>query len=132
MVMQLYVTEPDALGSTLETLAQEWSARTGVVVEVWALPASPVPGEVGEAVRYTIKTVFGQIETYGGTRRVSIAVTSGDYGLRLTISHDGEGFPVPASERFAVPATRFAALRGKLTVNDVHGAGTTITGAIPL
>ncbi|MFD1939475.1 hypothetical protein ACFSKW_49240 [Nonomuraea mangrovi] len=132
MVMQLYVTEPDALGSTLETLAQEWSARTGVVVEIWALPRAPVPGEAGEVVRYTIRTVFDQIETYGGTRRLSIAVTSGDYGLRLTISHDGEGFPVPAGERFAVPVARFASLRGKLTVNDVHGAGTTITGAIPL
>ncbi|MFE3453115.1 hypothetical protein ACFXJ8_29750 [Nonomuraea sp. NPDC059194] len=132
MVMQLYVAESDALGSTLESLAREWSARTGVVVEIWALPRSPVPSGVGEAVRYTIKTVFAQIEMYGGTRRLSIAVTSRGDGLRLTISHDGEGFPEPAGDRFAVPIARFAALRGKLTVNDVHGAGTTITGAIPL
>ncbi|MGW4475612.1 hypothetical protein ACWENQ_38600 [Nonomuraea sp. NPDC004354] len=132
MAMQLYLAEPDALGPTLEASARDWSARTGVAVEIWALPRSPVTGEAAEAVRNTITTVLRQLEGRQGTRRVSIAVTSGDYGLRLTISHDGAGSPEPAADRFAAPMARFAALRGKLTVNDVHGAGTTITGAIPL
>lgn len=113
-------------------LLREWSERTGTAVETWALPKEELPRHVAEAVRVVLREALSNVERYSGARIVSVAVTSGPRGLRLTVSDDGTGFDGPA----AGPGTNamraaFTALGGGLTVNGVRGAGTTVTGALP-
>jgi signal transduction histidine kinase len=63
---------------------------------------------------------------------VSIALTAGPRGVRLTVSDDGGGMPAETlGERLASGRARLAALGGELSVNSVRGEGTTVSAAVP-
>jgi signal transduction histidine kinase len=63
---------------------------------------------------------------------VSVAVTTGGDGLRLTVSDNGRG--LTATRPGAGIARMYAALTelgGRLTVHGVPGEGTTVSGVVP-
>jgi len=116
----------------LEDHFAEWSERTGVAVEVWALPRRELPARVVENVYATVTEALDNVARHSGARVVSIALTVGRSGLRLTVSDDGRGFPPETTGRGLVAMRAyFAELGGTLTVNPVPGAGTTVSGFIP-
>ncbi|MBO3745675.1 hypothetical protein J5X84_06290 [Streptosporangiaceae bacterium NEAU-GS5] len=116
----------------LEDRLIDWSERTGVVVEIWALPKADVPISVADAVLATVADALDNVERHSGAGQVSIAVTVSRSGLRLTVSDDGRGMPAGATGGgLARMMANFAALGGSLSVNGVPGGGTTVSGALP-
>jgi hypothetical protein len=109
-----------------------WGRRTGIGVEIWALPRRPVPAPVRAAVLAAVGEALRNVERHSRARFVSIAVTVADSGVRLTVSDNGDGFAGPA-EGPGITRMRaaFAAVGGTLRVRAVQRAGTTVSGRIP-
>jgi signal transduction histidine kinase len=121
-----------SLAEALESYLAEWSERTGIVVETWALPATDVPSRVFSSVMATMREALDNVEQHSRARTVSIAVTAGKSGLRMTVSDNGQGFPATAAGRgIARMRAAFTEVGGTLSVNSVLGEGTTITGVVP-
>lgn len=121
-----------SLAQALEGHLAEWSERTGIAVEIWALPAHDVPSETSRAAMAVLEEALANVERHSGARTVSVAVTFGRGGLRLTVSDNGGGFTGAARGR-GIRAMRahFGRLGGALSVNGVPGEGTTVTGVVP-
>ncbi|MGA4989197.1 sensor histidine kinase [Nonomuraea bangladeshensis] len=132
-----------SLAEALESYLAEWGERSGIAVEIWALPAGEVPAGVCAGVMTVMREALDNVERHSGARTVSIAVTAGSGGLRVTVSDDGRGFH-GATGRPAGPAkgraagqgiarmrAAFAEVGGSLSVNSVPGEGTTVTGVVP-
>ncbi|MFF5206441.1 sensor histidine kinase [Streptosporangium sp. NPDC000396] len=125
------------LTQALEDYLSRWAERSGIVVETWALPATAVPRDLARAVYATVVEALANVERHSGAEHVSVAVTLGAGGLRMTVSDDGTGFAEDRpgrSEGRGLTGMRacFAEVGGTLTINSVQGGGTTITGAVPL
>ncbi|MFI7461782.1 sensor histidine kinase [Nonomuraea sp. NPDC049646] len=121
-----------SLAEALEGLLTQWSERTGITVETWALPGTDVPARVSGGVMETMREALSNVERHSRARTVAVAVTTGPSGLRLTVSDDGQGFAEGGAGRgIARMRAAFAELGGTLSVNGVPGEGTTVSGAIP-
>ncbi|TMR92614.1 hypothetical protein EJK15_43865 [Nonomuraea basaltis] len=111
----------------------EWSLRTGIAVEIWALPQQPLPAVIAEIVHGAIRDVLQEVERQASARTVSIALTVTADRLRLTVSDDGRGMSAEAFEaRLHGRRAQVAGLGGRLTVNGVQGEGTTTSATVPL
>ncbi|MFG1701619.1 sensor histidine kinase [Nonomuraea sp. M3C6] len=121
-----------SLAEALESYLAEWSERTGIEVETWALPATDVPSNVSGGVMAAMREALSNVEKHSRARTVSIAVTVGKSGLRMTVSDNGQGFPATGAGRgIARMRAAFAEIGGSLSVNSVLGEGTTVTGVVP-
>lgn len=121
-----------SLVEELESCLAEWSERTGIAVETWALPRTDVPSPVSGAVMTVLHEALSNVERHSGARTVSIAVTAGKKGLRMTVSDNGRGFLAAGPARgIARMRAAFAEIGGTLSVNSVLGQGTTVSGAVP-
>lgn len=132
MTRRLRMPEGRSLAQALEEHLAEWAQSTGIAVEIWALPDREVPVKVARAVLATLGEALANIERHSRATVVSVAVTLGPGGLRMTVSDDGIGFSGPATGR-GVTAMRahFADLGGTLGVHGVPGEGTTVSGVVP-
>ncbi|WP_158578531.1 sensor histidine kinase [Spongiactinospora rosea] len=120
------------LAEALEDHLDRWSRRTGIAVETWALPQGDVEPDVSRGVMAAFGEALANVERHSRARTVSVAVTLGASGLRMTVSDDGVGFYGTATGRgAALMRAAFAELGGVLTVHGVPGEGTTVTGVIP-
>ncbi|MEV4546681.1 sensor histidine kinase [Nonomuraea wenchangensis] len=139
-----------SLAEALESYLAEWGERSGIAVEIWALPATDVPAGVCDGVMTAMREALDNVERHSGARTVSIAVTAGSGGLRVTVSDDGRGFDASgaaagrpaghtrrpakgqaAGQGIARMRAAFAEVGGSLSVNSVPGEGTTVTGVVP-
>ncbi|MEU6779240.1 ATP-binding protein [Nonomuraea angiospora] len=121
-----------SLAEALESCLAEWSERTGIAVETWALPATDVSSQVSRAVMATIDEALSNVELHSRARTVSIAVTVSKSGLRMTVSDNGQGFHgAGTGSGIARMRAAFTELGGSLSVNSVLGEGTTVTGVVP-
>ncbi|MEU6729637.1 ATP-binding protein [Nonomuraea wenchangensis] len=128
-----------SLAEALESYLAEWGERSGIAVEIWALPAAEVPEGVCAGVMTAMREALDNVERHSGARTVSIAVTAGSGGLRVTVSDDGRGFESAAGrpagraagQGIARMRAAFAEIGGSLSVNSVLGEGTTVTGVVP-
>ncbi len=135
MSEELRIRRGEGLARALEEYFSDWSERTGIAVEVWALPERAVPQDVAQKIYATIVEALANVERHSHAEIVSVAVTMGEGGLRMTVSDDGAGFAEDRSGRSAgrgLAAMRadFAEMGGTLTINSVPGGGTTITGVV--
>ncbi|MER7129352.1 sensor histidine kinase [Streptosporangium saharense] len=120
------------LARALDELLTEWSRDNGVTVEIWALPTQDVPAEITGAVLATLREALSNVLLHSGADVVSVAVTVGPTGLRMTVSDNGVGVHGPASGRgTAAMRGHFAGIGGTLSVKGVPGGGTTVTGTVP-
>jgi signal transduction histidine kinase len=120
-----------SLARAIEDYLTEWSERTGITVEVWAMPKERVPGPVADAVYAVVLEALSNVEQHSGAHTLSIALTMGPGGLRLTISDNGIGFPPGRTGRGTdAMKRRFSEVGGTLTINSVVGEGTTVSGQI--
>lgn len=121
-----------SLAQALEERLSEWAEHAGIVVEIWALPAQGVPAGVARAVLAAFEEALANVERHSRARVVSVAVTVGHGGLRMTVSDNGVGFFGEAGGRgITAMRTHFERLGGTLGVNGVPGEGTTVTGVVP-
>ncbi|MEO3813504.1 ATP-binding protein [Sphaerisporangium sp. B11E5] len=120
------------LSQAIEDYLSEWSDRTGITVEVWALPTARVPTPVADAVYAVVLEALSNVERHSGAHTLSLALTTGRSGLKLTISDNGVGFTPGTRTGRGLDAMkrRFSDVGGTLTINTVVGEGTTITGQI--
>ncbi|NUP65495.1 MAG: hypothetical protein HOV96_06745 [Nonomuraea sp.] len=120
-----------ALAGELESLCARWSERTGIAVELWALPAGQVAEPLARGVLTVVREALANIERHSAATTASLAVTAGPTGVRLTVSDNGRGF---ATARPGGGTTRMrqavTALGGRLSVHGVPGEGVTVTGVI--
>ncbi|MFF4987418.1 sensor histidine kinase [Streptosporangium saharense] len=120
------------LARTLDELLTGWARDNGVTVEIWALPAQDVPDEVTGAVLAALREALSNVLLHSGADVVSVAVTVGPTGLRMTVSDNGVGIYGPPSGRgIAAMRGHFAGIGGTLSVKGVLGGGTTVTGTVP-
>ncbi|WP_214316944.1 hypothetical protein [Nonomuraea sediminis] len=112
-----------ACTDSLTEYLTHWSARTGIAVETWALAS--LPRGDARAVLETVRLALEHVARAGATT-VSVAVTHGGRGLRLTISDNGPG--TAATEGVAAMRAAFARIGGTLTVHAYPGEGTTVNG----
>jgi signal transduction histidine kinase len=120
------------LAEELESFCARWSGRTGISVEIWALPSAPAPAPLGQGVLTVVREALANVERHSGASAVSLAVTSGAKGLRLTISDNGRGFgAVEPGGGMARMRAALAELGGRLSAHGVSGEGTTVSGIIP-
>jgi signal transduction histidine kinase len=123
-----------SLAEALESHLAEWSERTGINVEVWALPATDVPSRIAAGVLTAVREALDNVEKHSGARVVSVAVTAGKRGLRMTVSDHGQGFAAGSGgtgRGICRMRAAFAEIGGTLSVNSVRGEGTTVTGVVP-
>ncbi|GAA3408629.1 sensor histidine kinase [Streptosporangium vulgare] len=121
-----------SLAQALEEHLTEWAERTGITVEIWALPTRDVPPVVAGAVLGALGEALANVERHSGARVVSVAVTLGRGGLRMTVSDNGVGFFGEARGRgIAAMRAHFERVGGSCGVNGVPGEGTTVTGVVP-
>ncbi|GAA3119335.1 sensor histidine kinase [Streptosporangium carneum] len=132
MAKELDMRAGRSLAQALEEHLTEWAESTGIVVEIWALPGRDVPARIARAVLVALGEALSNVELHSRARVVSVAVTLGPTGLRMTVSDDGAGFSGQAAGRgVAAMRAHFADVGGTLSVNSVPGEGTTVTGAVP-
>ncbi|MFG1944795.1 sensor histidine kinase [Nonomuraea sp. NPDC048826] len=122
----------ESLAEALEGHLAEWSRRTGITVEVWALPSADVPPRVAKGVLAVMAEALDNVERHSEAATVSIAVTVAPSGLRMTVSDHGKGFRPPLTgPGIARMRAAFTELGGSLSVNGVPDEGTTVTGIVP-
>ncbi|MEV6155540.1 hypothetical protein AB0L53_34880 [Nonomuraea sp. NPDC052129] len=110
----------------------EWSERTGIAVETWALPSTDVPSGVAAGILAATREALSNVETHSRAKLVSVAVTSGKSGLRLTIRDHGDSFAtLRAGRGIARMQATFTELGGSLSVTGTQGEGTTVSGVLP-
>ncbi|MEV6984637.1 ATP-binding protein [Sphaerisporangium sp. NPDC051017] len=120
-----------SLARAIEDYLTEWSERTGITVEVWAMPKGRVTGPVADAVYAVVTEALTNVERHSGAHTVSIALTVSRNGLRLTVSDNGIGFhPGRTGRGMDMMKLRFSQVGGVLTINSVVGEGTTVSGRI--
>ncbi|WP_433497177.1 sensor histidine kinase [Sphaerimonospora sp. CA-214678] len=137
MSKEVRLREGEGFSQNLEDYLSDWTDRSGITVEVWALPGRTVAVDLARVVYDTLVEALANVERHSGATHVSIAVTVGAGGLRMTVSDDGAGFAVDQAVRYggrglAVMRARFSEVGGRLTINSVPGGGTTVTGVIPV
>jgi signal transduction histidine kinase len=121
-----------SLAQALEGHLTEWSERTGITVEIWALPTGDAPARITRAVMAVLGEALANVERHSGARAVAVAVTLGRSGLRMTVSDNGIGFFGHAEGRgIAAMHAHFDRVGGALGVNGVPGEGTTVSGVVP-
>jgi signal transduction histidine kinase len=93
------------------------------------------PQEVEAAVYFCALEAMNNIAKYANASAATIALARGDGALSFTVSDDGAGFD-PAVTSFGTGlqgmADRLDAIGGSLTVTSAPGAGTTVTGTVPV
>ncbi|GIH94522.1 sensor histidine kinase [Planobispora siamensis] len=132
MSEELRMREGRSLAQALEEHLSDWSSRTGITVEIWALPAHDAPPRIARAVLATLREALSNVERHSQSQVVSVAVTLGKGGLRMTVSDNGAGFTGSVAGRgITAMRTHLKEIGGTLSVSGVAGEGTTVTAAVP-
>ncbi|MEO3876578.1 ATP-binding protein [Nonomuraea sp. B12E4] len=134
MTGQLQICESHRdLSERLADHLAEWAGRTGVTVEIWALPERAVPEHIGRAVFTCIVEALHNVELHSAADTVSVAVTTGRSHLRFTVSDSGKGFADAAVGRgISAMRTLMVTAGGSFSINGTPGAGTTVSGLVSL
>ena len=127
----------DDLGlvAALQWQAREFTKRTGIAVRIDAPEDVPVPDERATAAFRICQEALTNVSRHSGATRVQIEVTGQDHELSLVIRDNGKGFEMTQKEgSFGLLGMRERAETwgGKVRVESVIGAGTTVTLSLPL
>ena len=132
------------LGAALRAHAEEWSAQTGVAVDLASPPDATLralPSEVAVNLYRVAQEVLANIARHAHARHVAIRLARDETRLTVTIRDDGCGFDVPAN--FDELATqghfglvglreRVMLIGGVCVVESAPNAGTTVQIAVPV
>ncbi len=126
------------LAAALRSLAEDWSAQSGVTVrldlpELSALPA--LPGDTAVNLYRVAQEALANIARHAGAQKANISLATEGAGVKLTIEDDGRGFNLPAeignltaSGHFGLVGLRERVnlIGGKLSLDSAPGRGTRI------
>jgi signal transduction histidine kinase len=115
---------------------REAASRSPIAAEVHGDGAGRYPAEVEAAVYFCCLEALQNAGKHAGPdARASVSLAGEPGALRFEVRDDGRGFDMnghPAGAGLENMADRIAALGGELHVNSRPGAGTTISGTIPV
>ena len=119
------------LAAALEAQAR----KASLPVEVESDGLGRYPQDAEAAVYFCCLEALQNVAKYAGATRAVVRLWAPDGSLAFTVSDDGAGFD-PSARRHGTGmqgmADRLSALGGELRVESAPGAGTTITGRIPV
>ncbi|GAA1867759.1 sensor histidine kinase [Asanoa iriomotensis] len=126
------------LADALAGVAEQWSARHGIPVEVTTTgderPTSP---EAELALLRTAQEALANVAAHAGARRVGLTLSYLDGSVALDVRDDGCGFdparPPVSAGGYGLLAMRqrIEGLSGTLQVESEPAAGTAISAAVP-
>jgi signal transduction histidine kinase len=109
--------------------------KAGLAVEASADGVSRYPQEVESAVYFSVLEALQNVSKYAGASRVEVRLRERDGVLAFEVVDDGRGFDRPSTSYgtgLQGIADRMSALGGDVDVRSAPGAGTTVTGRIPV
>ncbi len=129
------------LSAALDSLAQEFQERTGVVVSLYADGLKDdLPKEVNTTLFRVAQEALTNIERHAGATAVDITLSHSARGLRLEIADNGRGFSLTERSRGRVPSCgiglrnmreRMGFHGGTLLVESEAGQGVRLKAQLP-
>ena len=117
------------LGPALDNLA----ARTPLPVEILVLPAQRLPEPVEAAAYFLTAEALTNVVKHAHASRATVEITRQQDCARIRVTDDGAGgAAVREGSGLRGLSDRLEALGGILRVDSRAGAGTALTGEIPL
>ncbi|MBW3621190.1 MAG: hypothetical protein KY461_13175 [Actinobacteria bacterium] len=135
--LRLRVTDERGLVPVLEEYLERFGQRFGLLTALEADGSDPVrPALVVEQqLLRIVQELLNLAEREAGATSVRVNVATGPGWLRIVVTDDGRGIPVPelgaeAAERFATVRERADAIGAAVDVTTVPGEGTDVTVTI--
>jgi len=128
------------LADALAGVAERWSARHGIPVEVTVTGAErSMPPDAELALLRTAQEALANVAAHAGAGRVGLTLSYLDGEVALDVRDDGRGFdpaapPAPAGDGgygLVAMRQRIEGLAGTLQVESEPTAGTAISAAVP-
>jgi signal transduction histidine kinase len=138
LAVELHPKALDDFGlvAALERLTSEFSAKTGIAVELEAaLRDERLPVEVETALYRLVQEALTNVVKHAHATRVSIVLTRKERSVAAVVEDDGRGFaPGDDSEGLGLVGMkeRVGLLDGRFEIESTERAGTTIVVEIPL
>jgi len=135
------------LEAALASFAEEWSAQTGIKVDMHArLEEDRLPSEIESAIYRIVQEALANVAKHSDAARASILVERRDGNVVVVVEDDGKGFDVAMVERHAAAPQadgrtrlgllgvreRAALFGGSLDIESARGKGTTLFVHIPI
>ena len=119
----------------LEAALNAQARKSPVPVAVSAGHLGRFPQEIEAAVYFSTLEALQNVAKYANASVATVAIRTDDRSLLFSVTDDGTGFD-PSSTGYGTGlqgiADRLGALDGSLEVTSANGAGTSITGRLPL
>ena len=116
--------------------ALESQARKSVVpVTIEANGIGRYPQDAEAAVYFSCLEALQNVAKYASASRATVSLSDGDGRLRFEVTDDGQGFETSTASHgsgLQGIADRLAALDGEFEVRSSPGAGTTVSGTLPV
>ena len=126
------------LGAALRALAADWSAQTGVPIQI-DLPANgalqSLPGDVAVNVYRVVQEALSNVARHALAQHVTLTVCDDRPGVTLWLQDDGRGFTLPTSTRELIAhghyglvgiQERVDLIDARLQLDSTPGRGTTL------
>lgn len=127
--------QEQGLARALQALASEWSAQTGIVVEVRAQEVAQLPPWVEQAFFRVAQEALANAARHSGARTVSLSLARDGNHIRLEIEDDGSGFEVDAAQEKGMGLRnmreRMEGAGGNLFIDSAPGRGTRVLAVWP-
>ena len=116
--------------------ALESQARKSVVpVTIEANGIGRYPQDAEAAVYFSCLEALQNVSKYASASRATVSLSDGDGRLRFEVTDDGQGFETSTASHgsgLQGISDRLAALDGEFEVRSSPGAGTTVSGTLPV
>ena len=140
LAVRLRPTSLDDIGLSvaLGQLVSEWSARSGVPVDLQAtgLDAGRLPAEVETVLYRVVQESLTNAARHARATQVSVVVSRLDGGATVAVEDNGAGFDPEAAGRGRLGLVgmreRVALAGGTLDIESAPGAGTTVLAYLPV
>jgi signal transduction histidine kinase len=109
--------------------------KSAVPITVEATGVGRYPQDAEAAVYFSCLEALQNVAKYASASGATVSLSDGDGRLRFVVTDDGVGFEQGTTSHgsgLQGIADRLAALDGTLEVRSAPGAGTTVTGVVPL
>lgn len=123
------------LAAAIQELAEDWSRRMGIAVQVRAQGERTTPIAIEEALFRITQEALTNVARHSEAHQVTLQLVWLDEQILLTIADDGKGFEVAQAEGKGLGLghmrERIAALGGRIEIAS-SGNGTEIEVSVPL
>jgi two-component system sensor histidine kinase DesK len=118
--------------SLAQALAEARAALSAAGITLRApVSDAPLPGAVDAVLGWVVREATTNVLRHSGARSVTVGLSAGEDGVRLTVTDDGRGGAGPQGTGLAGLAERVEALGGRLDAGPPVGRGFRLTAVVP-